>query len=101
MFLLSREHVGSFNKQEEVEDSTEPLPCQLDWAGKHDGLVKMEPINSSRTLGKSSNGESGNQVRFKSLKSQDSFRSFKTGVIGILKNSSSGVSIENAKPLKK
>jgi hypothetical protein len=73
MYLLNMEHNGKFDGKEVQEDSTEPQPAVLDCSGKPDGLVKMEPINSSRTLGKGSNASS--QVRFKSLKSQDSFRS--------------------------
>ena len=73
MYLLNTEKSGRFEEKEALEDSIEPSPAMLDWSGKPDGLVKMEPINSSRTLGKGSNASS--QVRFKSLKSQDSFRS--------------------------
>ena len=73
MYLLNMEKTGMFDEKEALEDSIEPQPSGLDWSGKPDGLVKMEPINSSRTLGKLSNASS--QVRFKSLKSQDSLRS--------------------------
>ena len=58
MYLLNMEKQGGFDKKECLEDSTEPIPAILDWSGKPDGLVKIEPINSSRTLGKGSNASS-------------------------------------------
>jgi hypothetical protein len=58
MYLLSMEKTGSFDKNEVIEDSTEPVPAILDWSSKPNGFVKIEPINSSRTLGKGSNTNS-------------------------------------------
>jgi hypothetical protein len=58
MYLLNTEKTGRFDEKDVLEDSTEPLASILDWSGKPDGLVKMEPINSSRTLGKGSNASS-------------------------------------------
>ena len=52
------EKTGKFDEKELLEDSIEPQASGLDWSGKPDGLVKMEPINSSRTLGKGSNASS-------------------------------------------
>ena len=58
MYLLNMEKTGKFNEKEVLEDSIEPQPAVLDCSSKPDGLVKMEPINSSRTLGKGSNASS-------------------------------------------